>query len=121
MESSPLPYLTASFGQGEPPQGDVFELFLDAARVPLIVTEIPWSANPDTTGACPHDEQSYEPEEPLEPGFYTLVHRRRSGTGRPINCLNACPWTEIEGEPALELTLDVSAGDPADGGVEGGP
>ena len=120
MESTPLPYFTATFSQDSRPKGEVFELFLDGARVPLIVEEIPWAANPDKAGSCSHDEQGYEPEAPLAPGIYKLAHRRRNGNGRRLNCQGECPWTDLDGEPALELALVVPAGDAVDGGAEGG-
>jgi len=36
---------------------------------------------------------------------YEVVHRRRTGTGDPINCLDECPWTTYDGDEALVMTL----------------
>lgn len=62
---------------------------------------------PTNTEACAHNERHYALSA-LAPGEYTLVHRRKNGTGDPLNCLDLdCPWTTFDGDQALTLTLGV--------------
>ena len=53
---------------------------------------------------------------PLDPGTYTVVHRRAHGTGDRLNCIDECPWTTFDGEEALLMTLVLTlAGGATDG------
>ncbi|MBI2897881.1 MAG: hypothetical protein HYY06_30260 [Deltaproteobacteria bacterium] len=121
MDVGPSPVFTAAFAEDDHPSGDVFELWNQGNRLPLLVTSVDWADNPDRTGSCPHDEQVYEAQPALEPGDYTLVHLERHGNGSALNCLGQCPWTTFEGDRALVLDLHVSSMPSRDGGADAGP
>lgn len=62
---------------------------------------------PTNTEACAHNERHFTLDM-LATGDYMLVHRRKSGTGDPPNCLDLdCPWTTFDGDQAVTLTLAI--------------
>jgi hypothetical protein len=62
---------------------------------------------PTNTEGCAHNARHYALSA-LAPGEYTLVHRRKNGTGDPLNCIDLdCPWTTFDGDQAVMLTLGV--------------
>ena len=56
---------------------------------------------------CAHNERHYALAS-LAPGSYTLVHRRKHGTGDPLNCVGECPWTTFDGDEALTIALTIA-------------
>jgi hypothetical protein len=117
MSAAARPVFTATFAENEVLPGPAFELFLGTTPIPLTITEIPFAANPNKDGSCPHHEQTYDVVDALGTGSYTLVHRGRIAAGHVLNCLGECPWTTFEGERALVLTLEVGTS-AADAGVD---
>ena len=62
---------------------------------------------PTTVEGCEHEERDYALTA-LPAGDYTLVHRRKNGTGDPLNCIDLdCPWTTFDGDQAVTLTLAI--------------
>lgn len=100
------------------PSDEITIVFAEDDALPLDVLELVASDGapvafagedmfvPTNGEACAHDERHYALE-PLAVGDYTLVHRRDHGTGDPLNCISACPWTTFDGSQALTLTLAI--------------
>lgn len=83
---------------------DVLELYAADTRVMFSGVD---QFVPTNTEGCAHNERHYALSA-LAPGEYTLVHRRKNGTGDPLNCLDLdCPWTTFDGDQAVTLTLAV--------------
>lgn len=84
---------------------DVLELYAaDGTRVDFVGDD---RFVPTNGEGCAHNERHYVLDT-LAAGDYTLVHRRRNGTGDPLNCVDLdCPWTTFEGDQALTLTLEI--------------
>lgn len=84
---------------------DVLELYdAQSTRVAFSGTDRHVPTNDE---ACDHNERHYLLDS-LAPGPYQLVHRRKRGTGDPLNCLDPdCPWTTFDGDEAVTLTLVV--------------
>ena len=84
---------------------DVLELYAaDGTRVAFSGVD---SFVPTNAEACAHNERHYALD-PLALGDYLLVHRRKNGTGDPLNCIDLdCPWTTYEGDQAVTLTLAI--------------
>ncbi len=62
---------------------------------------------PTNGEACDHNERHYSLAS-LAVGDYTLVHRKKNGTGDPLNCIDPdCPWTVFDGSTAVTLTLAI--------------
>ena len=81
---------------------DALELYAAGTRVPFAGID---SFVPTNHDACAHNERHYALSA-LATGEYTLVHRRKNGTGDPLNCVDLdCPWTTFDGDQALTLTL----------------
>ena len=109
--------LTASFDEGKQLGGEVFEVYAGDLRtmpvdpVPppleLMSTEVVRDRNQDD-GCGVGVDVTYDLTS-LEPGTYTVVHRRANGTGDRINCTDECPWTSFDGEEALVMTLVLTA------------
>lgn len=93
------------FEQDAELHGDVLELYAaDGSRVPLPGDD---SFAPTDNESCAHNERVYSLKM-VEPGDYTLVHRRRNGTGDDLNCGGECPWTTFDGDEALVLALTIT-------------
>ncbi len=84
---------------------DVLELYAaDGTRVTFAGDD---SFVPTNAEACAHNERHYALDM-LVVGDYLLVHRRKNGTGDPLNCLDLeCPWTTFDGDQAVTLTLAI--------------
>lgn len=97
--------LAIVFSEHDTLSPDVLELFaVDGTRVALAGED---TFVPTNTESCDHNERHYALTA-LPTADYTLVHRRKNGTGDPLNCIDlACPWTTFEGEHALTLTLAI--------------
>lgn len=81
---------------------DVLELYSAGTRVAFTGID---SFAPTNHDDCAHNERHYALSA-LAAGEYTLVHRRKNGTGDPLNCIDLkCPWTTFDGDQALTLTL----------------
>ena len=62
---------------------------------------------PTNHDACEHNERHYALST-VASGDYLLVHRRKNGTGDPLNCIDLdCPWTTFRGDQAVTLTLSI--------------
>lgn len=84
--------------------GDALELYAAGTRVLFSGVD---SSVPTNHDSCAHNERHYALSA-LAAGDYTLVHRRKNGTGDPLNCLDLdCPWTTFDGDQALTLTLGL--------------
>ena len=78
------------------------ELYQGTTRLPLVeVTSWDHSCGM----GCPSPRMLYLLDVPA--GEYTLVHRARTGTGKPVHTPGVVgdPWTEYDGERALVTTL----------------
>jgi hypothetical protein len=86
-------------------QPNVLELYaMDGASVTLVGEDMFVPTNGE---GCAHNERHYALET-LAAGDYTLVHRRKNGTGDPMNCVDLdCPWTIFDGDEAVTLTLSI--------------
>ncbi len=84
---------------------DVLELYgADGARLAFAADDL---FVPTDVEACAHNERHFALDA-LTAGDYTLVHRRKNGTGDPLNCGDAgCPWTMFDGDEAVTLTLAI--------------
>ena len=93
------------FAQHHALSPDVLELYAaDGTRVAFAGDD---SFVPTTSEGCAHNERHY-PLDTMAVGDYLLVHRRKTGTGDPLNCLDLeCPWTTFDGEQAVTLTLGI--------------
>jgi hypothetical protein len=82
---------------------DVLELYDQAStRVAFIGTD---RLVPTDADGCEHNERVYLLDM-LAPRQHTLVHRRKNGTGDPLNCDEPhCPWTSYDGDEAVTLSL----------------
>jgi hypothetical protein len=78
------------------------ELYQGTTRLPL-VEQTAWDHSCDM--GCPSPRMLYRLDVPA--GEYTLVHRARTGTGKPVHTPGVVgdPWTEYDGERALVTTL----------------
>jgi hypothetical protein len=91
------------FGEDSTLPDDVLELYAGDQRVALPSED---RFVPTGDEACAHNEREYSLLG-LASGEYTLVHRRRSGTGAPLNCGVECPWTTFDGDEAVVLMLVI--------------
>lgn len=78
------------------------EVYAGTTRLPLVEATA-WDHACDM--GCPSPRMLYRLD--LPPGEYTLVHRARTGAGKPVNNVVEATWTEFEGERALVSTLVV--------------
>jgi hypothetical protein len=93
------------FGQYETLAPDVLELYDASSRRVTFVGQDMFV--PTDVEGCAHNERQYT-FAALQPGDYLLVHRRKNGTGHPLNCIEpGCPWTTYAGDEAVTLTLAI--------------
>lgn len=87
--------------------GTPIELYRGTKRLPISSKrESPRRSD----GGCGYAQITSFDLSKLEPGSYTLVHRRTSGVNNEVDCgQEACKWTTFDGEAALVTTLVIPA------------
>lgn len=99
------PVVEASFPREQSLAGEPLEVWQDGQRVEVsVVTD---DVNNALNNGCGWSTNLLYDLQLLPAGTYTLVHRRDTGSGGRINCLDRCPWVEFEGEEALTMELVV--------------
>ena len=97
--------ITMDYDEGRSLAGEPLEFYFDGSPVEVPVT-MAFRDNSTLNGCGFSHTRTYDLSR-LPPGDYTVVHRRASGTGDPVNCVE-CPWEDFEGEEALVMVMERS-------------
>ena len=96
--------LVVSYVEERSLAGDPLEFYFGGASVDVPVS-MTIRDNRAENGCGTSHVWTYDMSQ-LPPGSYTVVHRRSSGTGDPMNCGDECPWVDFEGEDALVMVME---------------
>jgi hypothetical protein len=98
--------ITFIYGDRESLPEGAAELYRGEEQIPLqAYTQYVGRGEAEFGGNCEHNQTRFTSFEPLEPGEYIFVHRKKRGTGNPINC--SPEWEQFDGSQAYVVPIEI--------------